>query len=102
MTERENKMLRHCHKIIDYEIGSAENQKNAKSRRDMVYEKRRKESEDLITQRLKIVTILKSGYIIEINREDDKQVKVFLKLRDEGLVQINEVEPKKYLATWKN
>ena len=44
---------------------------------------------------------LRNGDLVEIDKKNQNQVDVFLKLRDEGLIEINEVEPKKYLAKWR-
>lgn len=101
MTERENKMLRDCYKILDYKLGTLDAQLNALSRQTMIYDKRRVSEEDLITHRMKIVTILRNGDQVEIDRTNNNQVDIFLKLRSEGLVEIKEIEPKKYLATWR-
>lgn len=100
-TEQERKILRRSYQILDYKLGTIGDQVAALERQIKVMDTEKEREGQKVLDRTRIVTALKAGTEFKIDVNNPIETHLFVRLKDEELIDIIEMERKQYIAKWR-
>lgn len=88
--------------ILDYKLGTNDDYTFAMERQAFLDNQKKELEDHRYLERTRLLARLKQGSELNIDTKDKEEIKLVLALRREGLININELNNRKFTATWRH